>query len=227
VGEAERSDERMLAAVREAVREVMREAMGADQSLFEGKFYHNVAVEMENGVGQMYQEISQFKKALAVAQQTADESEKIISDASGQLEGIVKTTEMATNQIMDAAENCQQRNNRLERLLGSVQDSSLREELQNILNDTNQEYMNIITACSFQDLTGQRVKKVVELIKTLERQIIKILIKADSKIKGKKAGKGEMEIEGDTQKALEKLGGPQDDGIDQAGVDDLLASLGL
>ena len=217
-----------LETVKKALRDVLREEMGVVcQGLLEGKFYQNLAVEMEDGIGAMYQEISDFKKALNVTQKTAATSEQLISDASDQLEEIVKTTEMATNQIMDAVESCQERNERLAKLTQGIADPASSEEVQMLLSNFNQDYMNIITSCAFQDLTGQRVKKVVELIKILEKQVIVLLVKAGAKLRGKKAGKDDLEIEGTTKAALAKLKGPQSRGIDQAGVDELLASLGL
>lgn len=217
-----------LEIVKEALRAVLHEEMGTVcQGLMEGKFYHNLAVEMENGIGAMYQEISEFKKALNVTQQTADTSERLISDASGQLEEIVRTTEMATNQIMDAAENCQERSERLTELAQAMTDPAAREELLSLLTTSNQDYMTIITSCAFHDLTGQRVKKVVDLIKNLEKQVVVLLVKAGAKLRGKKAGKEDHEIEGQTKAALDRLSSPESGEIDQAGVDELLAALGL
>lgn len=223
-----------LETVKQAFRDVLHQEMGEIcKGFLEGKFYQNLAVEMESGIGAMYQEISEFKKGLNVneqpieTQQTIDASEKLVSDASDQLEEIVKTTEGATNQIMDAVENCQGRSDRIAELARQITDSGVRDEVLDLLATINQDYMNIITSCAFQDLTGQRVKKVVELIKHLEKQVIVLLVKAGAKIRGKRAGKEDYEIEGETNAALAKLKGPQRDGIDQAGVDDMLASLGL
>lgn len=223
-----------LEKVKKALRDVLHEEMGVICKGFpECKFYQNLAVEMESGIGAMYQEISELKKGLNASeepidtQQTIDASEKLVSDASDQLEEIVKTTEGATNQIMDAVESCQERSERVVALVRENTEPAVREELLDLLAAINQDYMNIITSCAFQDLTGQRVKKVVELIKHMEQQIIVLLVKAGAKIRGKRAGKEDYEIEGETNAALAKLKGPQREGIDQAGVDDMLASLGL
>jgi chemotaxis protein CheZ len=223
-----------LEIIKSALRKVLHEEMvGICKGSLDGKFYQNLAVEMESGIGAMYQEISEFKKGLKLnrhsldTQKTIDTSEKLVSDASDQLEEIVKTTEGATNQIMDAVENCQERNKRVVELVHQMAEPASREEMLDLLAAVNQDYMNIITACAFQDLTGQRVKKVVELIKHLEKQVIVLLVKAGAKIRGKKAGKEDHEIEGETNAALAKLKGPQSDGVDQAGVDDMLTSLGL
>ncbi|MEJ2690606.1 MAG: protein phosphatase CheZ [Deltaproteobacteria bacterium] len=220
--------------IKSAIRDVLREEIGGVcKGYLEGKFYQNLAVEMESDIGAMYQEINEFKKGLDLSQhsfetqKTIDASERLVSDASGQLEEIVKTTEGATNQIMDAVENCQDRNKRVVDLVRQIAEPAVREEILDLLAAVNQDYMNIITACAFQDLTGQRVKKVVELIKHLEKEVIVLLVKAGAKIRGKKAGKEDHEIEGETNAALAKLKGPQKEGVDQAGVDDILASLGL
>lgn len=225
MGKQSLEQEISLQSIRQALREVLREEMGmVCHGLFEGKFYHNLAMEMETGIGEMYQKIGEFRKSLDVAQQTADRSQQLISDASDQLGEIVNTTESATNQIMDAVEACQARNNRAAQLLAALPASGERNELQKILGASNIDYMNIITSCSFQDLTGQRVKKVVDLIEILEKQMVALLISSGTKLKEKRAGLDDHEIEGKTRQVMAKLTS-KDEGFSQQQVDELLASL--
>jgi len=222
------SEEKRVALedVRQAMRDVLHEEMGdVCHGLLEGKFYQNLTLEMEDGIGAMYKEINTFKKALNITQQTADESKELISHASDQLEEIVKTTEEATNQIMDAVEACQQRNMRAAKLLAGLPASEERNEIQMLFGLSNQDYMNIITSCSFQDLTGQRVRTVVELIKTLEKQLVTILLRTGTKIREKKAGTEDHAIESKAQEIINQIKAEDTGGIDQAQVDELLASL--
>ncbi|MDH5297640.1 MAG: protein phosphatase CheZ [Desulfobulbaceae bacterium] len=84
----------------------------------------------------------------------------------------------------------------------------------------------IIPACSFQDITGQRVRKVVELIRGIEKRILEMMVSSGIKLKEKGEGKDDYQIEDDASRAVELLKGP-DSSVSQGSIDDLLASLGL
>jgi chemotaxis protein CheZ len=88
-----------------------------------------------------------------------DMSENKIPSAGAELEAIVRNTEEATNTIMTAAET----------IMGA--DTSDAAAYQAAVND---EVMKIFEACSFQDLTGQRVSKVVTTLKHIEERITAI-----------------------------------------------------
>ncbi len=84
-----------------------------------------------------------------------------INAASEELEEVVKATEQATNTIMDAADK--------------IQDSA------SGLNDTDasakimDETMKIYDACSFQDITGQRITKVVKTLEQVEERVVTLV----------------------------------------------------
>lgn len=102
-----------------------------------------------------------------------DLSENKIPEASNQLDQVVAATEEATGKIMDSAEE-------LSDLAGTL-DGELAEKLMAIST-------HIFEASSFQDITGQRVNKVVNTLKYLEEKLT-ILAHAigdtDSHIKAK------------------------------------------
>ena len=80
---------------------------------------------------------------------------KRIPEAGRELEAIVQSTEEATGTIMDAAEE----------IMGA--DSTTPEGGQ-LLNDA---CMRIFEACSFQDITGQRISKVVSTLTFIEERL--------------------------------------------------------
>lgn len=71
--------------------------------------------------------------------------------AGQELDAIVQTTEEATNTIMEAAEQ----------IMAANVDSQ-------VVNDA---VMRIFEACSFQDITGQRIAKVVKTIEHIEQRL--------------------------------------------------------
>ncbi len=101
--------------------------------------------------------------------------------------------------------------------------------------NTNRELMEIMMAQDFQDLTGQVIKKMMEVIKGLEFQLLQVVL--DSVPEG--SGRDEMQRradelrEAEEKKNVELLHGPQyrdsepDVMNSQDQVDDLLADLGF
>ena len=127
-----------------------------------------------------------------------------IPRAGAQLDAIVKATEGATNTIMTAAEEI-------------LSNDDLDPQIE-------QACMQIFEACSFQDITGQRISRVVETLNHIEDRIAKFkdLWGADSMVP---AGDAEPmgRIDGDVL-----LEGPalEGEGIDQSAVDSLLDAAG-
>ncbi|MEW5703020.1 MAG: protein phosphatase CheZ [Pseudomonadota bacterium] len=81
---------------------------------------------------------------------------KHIPSATDELDAIVTATERATGEILDSTE-------KIEAVFGKVNDE-VREAL-------NSAVTNIYEACSFQDITGQRVSKIVTTLKQIEEKL--------------------------------------------------------
>lgn len=82
--------------------------------------------------------------------------ENSIPKADAELRAVVEHTGEATNAIMAAAEE----------LMGA--DSSDADAYQALVND---KVMEIFEACSFQDITGQRITKVANILKYIEERL--------------------------------------------------------
>jgi chemotaxis protein CheZ len=128
--------------------------------------------------------------------------------AADQLDAIVTHTEEATTQILDNAEA-------IDRLAGEI-DPKLRDSMRASVT-------RIYEACNFQDITGQRITKVVKTLKHIEEELDKLLqvfgIEAPAQ---PKRVKGPLE----TAQGRELLNGPQlpDEANRQAEIDALLAN---
>ena len=209
------------------VRAVLREELDAFlKKEVEGRFYQNLVMEMKGGIGDVYHSIADFKKDLGTLSNQADSAETLIGDASDQLEEIVKATESATNQIMDIVEGYQTQLAEMGAAVDSLPASPAMETLRRQIAGMSSETLAIMTACSFQDITGQRVRKVVDLIRAIEKRILEMMVSSGVKIKEKREGKDDFQIADDAHKAVDMLKGP-DSSVGQDNVDDLLASLGL
>lgn len=84
-----------------------------------------------------------------------DISHERIPTAGAELEAITRDTENATHAIMNSAEA----------IMGM---QSADKAYKNAVDD---EIMKIFEACSFQDITGQRVSKVVNVLKQIEERV--------------------------------------------------------
>jgi chemotaxis protein CheZ len=87
-----------------------------------------------------------------------------IARASGELDAIVAGTEQATQQVLQAAEDIDQTASALTAVLKGSYEKGL-------ANDIRDRVVQIFEACNFQDLTGQRVGKVVEILAYLEEHV--------------------------------------------------------
>lgn len=148
--------------------------------------------------------ISNARKEIAALQPENLEGSRI-PRAGKELDAIVRQTEEATNTIMDASE----------KIMGAET-----EDPESFKSYVHEQVMRIFEACSFQDITGQRISKVVETLSYIEEranQLKGILGVAEGE-----AADERNDIHRGEDKAL--LSGPalEGEGIDQAEVDALM-----
>jgi chemotaxis protein CheZ len=83
---------------------------------------------------------------------------------TGELGAVVGGTEQATQQILEATEAIDQAATALAKVTSPDQQRLLSEEIQ-------ERVVSIFEACNFQDLTGQRISKVMATMKFIEHHI--------------------------------------------------------
>jgi chemotaxis regulatin CheY-phosphate phosphatase CheZ len=86
------------------------------------------------------------------------------ANAGVELDAVVSMTEQAANRILDAADRIASR----VRTEGDWTDAAAREEARNTIDKDIEE---IFMACSFQDITGQRIRKTLENLKAIEDRL--------------------------------------------------------
>ncbi len=132
--------------------------------------------------------------------------------AADELDAIVAATETATNTIMDATESIE-----------AVMEKLEGENANALMEATTQ----IFEACGFQDITGQRITKVVKALKDIEDKIDALVDAFGSEIDKYKAEHPEVAEDKDRPLTdADLLGGPQMEGeaSSQEDIDALLAS---
>ncbi|MFM9889381.1 MAG: protein phosphatase CheZ [Rickettsiales bacterium] len=156
--------------------------------------------------------ISQAKAEIAAISLHQEESgsDKNIAHATLELNEVVRHTEEATNSIMDKAEA-------IMALAGNVSDADTSAKL-------GEYAVNILEACSFQDITGQRIKKVLKTLQQIELRVGNLIKLFGGNMP---AGLQIGEIETTPRRADEDLlNGPQmgGDGVSQADIDKLFGN---
>ncbi|MEW6327187.1 MAG: protein phosphatase CheZ [Thermodesulfobacteriota bacterium] len=209
-----------------------------DRAINEGRFYKYMSEEFQQGITGLFKEISDFKKAavqtgVSCPPDTQEKAEQMLSEASTQLAYIFKSTEEAATKILDIIEKNMGVQERMSALLekegAKGSDNGFVDELKAITRGIQNDYVEIMTTLSFQDLTGQRIKKLVGFLSFIENEVLRLLISTGMKIKEKEAypDKDAEQIISEAEARTDiTLKGPQD-GTSQADIDKLLADLGL
>jgi chemotaxis protein CheZ len=107
--------------------------------------------------------ISRTKREIAVLHGKSFNGEEM-AKVNGELGAVVGGTEQATQQILEAAEAIDQAASALSKVNSPDQQKILSEEIQ-------ERIISIYEACNFQDLTGQRISKVMNTMKFIEKHI--------------------------------------------------------
>src|SRR5947209_3587845 len=115
----------------------------------------------------IYDAINRTKQEIATVHLTGFEGPEM-RRVTNELDAIVGGTEHATEQILANAEEIDQMAHTLSPRLKSEQDQAL-------VADIQERVIKIFEACNFQDLTGQRITKVVGTLKFIETHIVRMI----------------------------------------------------
>ncbi|MBW1974791.1 MAG: protein phosphatase CheZ [Deltaproteobacteria bacterium] len=154
----------------------------------EGGLYH----ELGQIARQLHESLKNFGATLDP--QLREYVEKKLPDSGNRLEHIMKLTESAANTTMDHVELLQERKEKeLERAHEALERVSLlhplgdkaKEVVQEIHEDLNQiielgeqdkeDLITILTAQDYQDLTGQIILKIINLLRDLEQKLVNLI----------------------------------------------------
>ncbi len=173
--------------------------------------------ELRNELDAMKLAITQTKREIASLYRSEEEG-KGMRRVAGELDAVVGATETATSSILSGLEDIEAEANMLR---ASGMDSGNNDHVGAILD----RVISMYEACNFQDLTGQRISKIVNVLKFVEERLDKMIgvwggLEAFKEI-------AETQTDGlpslDEEKSL--LNGPrldEDDGhVDQGDIDAL------
>lgn len=187
-------------AITEIVRDVVA-SMTGDISVSDLKFYAELQ-QLANYIRHAKQEIAEIKPK--------EISASHIPHATDELDAVVGATEEATNKIMDVCDT-----------ISSIAGNCTPEVSEQLINCTTR----IFEACNFQDITGQRITKVVQTLKYIDTKVEALLKALGEEIHREGGDHHGQALTSDEDFEKSLLNGPQlpDKAIDQAEIDRLLS----
>jgi chemotaxis protein CheZ len=216
-----------------------------------GEVLSSITLERERSlfreVGQLTRQLHDNLASFALDSQLNDITDKGIPDAKERLNYVIKMTDEAANKTLNAideilpvTDEMQQKSERLSknwhkflgRELSLDEFKIMSAEITSYLDEScrNTKFVHdkandIVLAQSFQDLTGQIIKKVITLVQDVENSLVDLI---------RIAGTPQPKVAESKAQEKGQLDGPLVPGIDVQGavnsqdeVDDLLSSLGF
>ena len=111
----------------------------------------------------LFEHIQKIRREIAAIRRPGENQDRF-DQMSDELDAIVEHTETATNTIMENVEA-------ISDLVATVCAKTDDTEIVGVLVKANEHAGEIFTACSFQDITGQRITKVVRSLKFVEERV--------------------------------------------------------
>ncbi|MDK9695936.1 MAG: protein phosphatase CheZ [Siculibacillus sp.] len=124
------------------------------------------ALKIKAEMDLIYEAINRTKREIATLHVSGCNGQEL-SRVTNELDAVVGGTEQATETILAAAEVIDERAGNLA--------AKLKGDDQGLANDIQDQIVQIFEACNFQDLTGQRITKVVGTLRFVEERIIKMM----------------------------------------------------
>ena len=111
----------------------------------------------------LVQYVRRFKQEIAQMYQKQNDQTHF-EGMSDQLDAIVAATEDATNTILASIEE-------IDAVVDQVRNAESLEEAKGLCDEINNKTIGAMEACTFQDITGQRVTKIVRSMKFVEERV--------------------------------------------------------
>jgi len=219
-------------SIKEVIAQVLEKEVSnaLSRALLESEFYRNLSEELREGLKQIYTNIEETKQIENGLSQ--EDAQNLFDETSDQLDAILRTTEKASTEIMEIVEKHLDKLPKMQEMCDKIKNGQGCKEyaavISSWLNTLNQDLLDVITSLSFQDLTGQRIKKIIQTLSKIEEEVFKLYVASglSMKVKEKNPDKDFEEIKQEAEAKISELKGPQEK-IKQEDVDALLAELGL
>ncbi|MBD5646927.1 MAG: protein phosphatase CheZ [Desulfovibrio sp.] len=207
--------------------------------------YRQLSADMRQGLKDIYQQIS----TASAADGAAPATDALFHEASAQLDEVLRDTEAAAMSIMEIVEKQLELQAESAELIAAAGEAPGMARLAAINDELGSDLTTLLTTLSFQDITGQRIKKVVTALNGIERQVVDLYVASGLVMDGAekdpakdaqtlqdearqavadfRESRKQPQAGGETKAAGSELKGPDKNGVSQAAIDDMLAQLGF
>lgn len=211
-------------------KEGLAEIIDVTRAMSEGDFYKSVNTRLQGELGELARYIDKTRKNLQRLDPAISETTEKIPQASSQLSDITKVTEEATHRVISITERVMDDHETVADKIKELRDAvtaavidgpailRIARDIEEINDRNKNDLIEILTSLSFQDLTGQKIKKIVSLVEDVETRILELLISFGIK---REDGAKKEEMMGQLKDAAKGLG------VNQGLVDDILKNLGM
>lgn len=150
-----------------ALRRMIEPAQELNTTLVENyKTEFAEALKLKKEMDEIYEAIAETKREIATLHVNGLHSAEM-NRVTDELDAIVQGTEQATEQILAAAEVIDDNAAKLTKVLTGEEDQWT--------HDIQESVVSVFEACNFQDLTGQRITKVVNVLRFIEERIVNMM----------------------------------------------------
>ena len=189
--------------------------------------------ELYTNLGELARYLDETMRKLSALEQPLTSSTGQLPKASDALADLTRMTEQGTHQVMELTDALLVSTRQLRAGLETIQiglSETGREHmgvmaqaaaLMNLAAANQKTLMDIITALSFQDLAGQRVKKIVGILDEVQSRLLELVVVFGAKGAPKDGGPDRAEA------LLKELEQTKTTAIKQDVVDDLLKEFGF
>ena len=210
---------------------------GMSEQKPEAAVYKQISTEMRQGLKDIYQRVSAASKGQPLPPRNPD---ALFLEASSQLDEVLKDTEAAAMTIMEIVERHIELQEKNVELIGGLHDGAANAAPLAQLAANNSllgdDLSALLTALSFQDITGQRIKRVVSALSQIESMVVELYVSSGLLLDAadKNPSKNVDELHDEARQAVKEfnqgrgeLKGPDKAGVSQGAIDDMLSQLGL
>lgn len=209
--------------------------------------YRQLSADMREGLRDIYQQIS----TASAADGAPPATDALFHEASAQLDEVLRDTEAAAMSIMEIVEKQLELQAESTGLIAAAGEAPGMARLAAINDELGSDLTTLLTTLSFQDITGQRIKKVVTALNGIERRVVDLYVASGLVMDGaeKDPAKDARTLQDEARQAVadfresrrppearaggeakagsSELKGPDKNGVSQAAIDDMLAQLGF
>lgn len=164
---ADRRHRELMAFMREIRQEIAPAEKVTEKVVEDYKLQLEEARKLKTELDSIHEAINRTKHEIATLHHSGFQGEEM-GRVTNELDAIVSGTEYATEGILAAAET-------IDQLAGDLAARLRGKENAAMAGDIQESTIKIFEHCNFQDLTGQRITKVVNVLRFIEERIVRMM----------------------------------------------------